>query len=187
MRRERQRIPAERHEQHRSPVVETARRGTRSAGEPMRDNIRLPLESQFGHDFRNVRIHCDGEAQSAAQELAARAYTTGRDVVFAEGSYAPETSEGARVLAHELTHVVQQSEWTTSADIEPGRIIDARDPSELAAERVTETITRGRCRLHERHRHTRRFGRGSERRGRRPALGLGRRVGRRDGRRFDRR
>jgi hypothetical protein len=67
------------------------------------------MEERFGHDFSRVRVHTDAEAAESAQILNARAYTVGRDVVFAAGEYAPHDDLGRRLLAHELTHVVQQS------------------------------------------------------------------------------
>jgi hypothetical protein len=67
------------------------------------------MESRFGHDFAGVRIHTDAAAAATAHSVDALAYTVGRDVVFGAGQYAPETTQGQRVLAHELTHVIQQS------------------------------------------------------------------------------
>lgn len=66
------------------------------------------MESRFGHDFSDVRVHTDPLAARSAEAVAAQAYTVGADVVFRAGSYAPESSEGQRLLAHELAHVVQQ-------------------------------------------------------------------------------
>ncbi len=146
MSRERRRTNAKDHEQHHSHLADAARRGARSGGEPLQDTVRLPLESRFGHDFRNVRIHDDADATSAARELAARAYTIGEDVVFAEGSYAPETGEGARVLAHEITHVVQQSRSSLGAgekSAQSAHVVDAGDASELSAENVAESVAAG--------------------------------------------
>ncbi len=69
------------------------------------------MEPRFGHDFSQVRIHTDERAAETARAVNALAYTVGRDVVFGAGQYAPQTDEGRRLLAHELTHVVQQ--WKT--------------------------------------------------------------------------
>jgi hypothetical protein len=66
------------------------------------------MEPRFGQDFSQVKVHTDEQAAVSAQAVSARAYTVGRDVVFGAGQYAPGTSEGQRLLAHELTHVVQQ-------------------------------------------------------------------------------
>ena len=66
------------------------------------------MEPQFGHDFSSVRIHADAAAAESATAVNALAYTVGRDIVFAADRYAPATAAGRRLLAHELTHVVQQ-------------------------------------------------------------------------------
>jgi len=63
----------------------------------------------FNHDFSNVKIHTGKEAAASANDINAQAYTTGNHIVFNEGKYQPETNEGKKLLAHELTHVVQQS------------------------------------------------------------------------------
>ena len=78
------------------------------SGEPLDPATRSSFEPGFGADFSSVRIHSDGKAGKSARDLNARAYTVGSDVVFAEGEYQPHTSEGKRLLAHELAHVVQQ-------------------------------------------------------------------------------
>lgn len=66
------------------------------------------MESRFGHDFGEVRVHSGTTATESAGEMNALAYTVGRDIVFAEGKYAPHTTEGRKLLAHELAHVIQQ-------------------------------------------------------------------------------
>jgi hypothetical protein len=67
------------------------------------------MEPRFAHDFSRVRVHTDSTAAHAATALQARAFTIGRDVVFNANEYAPTTTEGRRLLAHELAHVVQQT------------------------------------------------------------------------------
>lgn len=66
------------------------------------------MESRFAHDFSKIRVHADASAASAAQELGARAFTVQNDIHFGAGQYAPQTEAGRRLLAHELTHVLQQ-------------------------------------------------------------------------------
>lgn len=78
------------------------------AGQPLDGHTRGFMESRFGHDFSQVRIHADGKSADTAKALNARAYATGNDIVFGRDQYAPEKAEGKRLLAHELTHVVQQ-------------------------------------------------------------------------------
>jgi hypothetical protein len=66
------------------------------------------MEARFGHDFSRVRVHSDAPAAESADAVQARAYTVGNDIVFGRGEYAPGTAKGRRLMAHELTHVVQQ-------------------------------------------------------------------------------
>ncbi|WP_438001722.1 DUF4157 domain-containing protein [Sorangium sp. So ce185] len=81
----------------------------RSPGRPLAPVVRAFMESRFGHDFSEVRVHDDAAAAASARAVRAQAYTVGRDVVFAAGMYAPDRHAGRRLLAHELAHVVQQS------------------------------------------------------------------------------
>jgi Domain of unknown function (DUF4157)/Transglycosylase SLT domain len=81
-----------------------------SPGQPLDIATRSFMEPRFGHDFSNVRVHTDVKAAESARALNALAYTVGRDVVFGTGQYAPGTSVGMKLMAHELTHVVQQRE-----------------------------------------------------------------------------
>jgi len=80
----------------------------RTPGQPLDAGTRAFMEPRFGHDFSGVRVHADLRAAESAQAVNALAYTVGRDVVFGAGQYAPGTSAGRRLMAHELTHVVQQ-------------------------------------------------------------------------------
>ena len=84
--------------------VRAARRG----GRPLPEQTRSYLESRMGRDFGDVRVHTGTQADEAARSLNARAFTLGSDVVFRSGEYRPQTRSGKRLLAHELTHVVQQ-------------------------------------------------------------------------------
>jgi len=80
----------------------------RSPGRPMDSRTTAFMESRFGHDFGAVRIHSDGTAAESAQVLGARAFTVGQDIVFGADQYAPGTESGRRLLAHELSHTIQQ-------------------------------------------------------------------------------
>ncbi|MCC4769557.1 DUF4157 domain-containing protein [Methanosarcina sp. DH2] len=80
-----------------------------SPGFPLDPATRAHMEPIFGHDFGGVRIHSGPAAEQSAQEVNAHAYTVGRDIVFGAGQFAPGTQGGRRLIAHELTHVVQQS------------------------------------------------------------------------------
>ena len=79
-----------------------------SSGQPLPDVSRQFFEPLFGHDFSNVRIHTDSVAAKSAQSINALAYTTGNNIVFNQGQYAPNSASGQKLMAHELTHVVQQ-------------------------------------------------------------------------------
>ena len=86
-----------------------------SPGQPLDSGTRALMEPRFGRDFSPVRIHSGAEAQRSAREVNARAFTVGNHVVFAEAQLSPATREGRGLLAHELTHVVQQTSLGTTA------------------------------------------------------------------------
>lgn len=88
--------------------AETAARATTGGGQPLSSDVRSYFEPRFQMDFGDVRVHTHGEGASAARNIRAHAYTLGRDVVFGDGEYAPQTTHGRRLLAHELVHVAQQ-------------------------------------------------------------------------------
>jgi hypothetical protein len=91
------------------------------------------MEARFGHDFSRVRVHTNGRAAESARAVNASAYTVGRDVVFGEGRYEPASTDGRRLLAHELTHVVQQGAASAPAGTLP--IERADSAAEQAARR----------------------------------------------------
>jgi len=82
------------------------------AGHPLPSAIRAFFEPRFGYDFSQVRIHTDVQAAASTRAVQALAYTVGHDVVFAPGQYAPGTQWGQRLIAHELTHTIQQGKAT---------------------------------------------------------------------------
>ena len=79
-----------------------------SPGWPLEPALRRDMEQRFGHDFSRVSVHSGAMAEQSAQHVDASAYTVGHDIVFGAGQFAPGTLEGRRLIAHELTHVVQQ-------------------------------------------------------------------------------
>lgn len=91
------------------PDLESRLRSLQGGGQPLSESVRAFFEPRFGYDFAKVRVHNDAQAAESSQAVKARAFTVGRDIVFSRGRYAPGTSEGKRLLAHELTHVVQQN------------------------------------------------------------------------------
>ena len=80
-----------------------------SSGQSMSASSRQFFEPRFGHDFSNVKIHTGSVAAKSAQAINALAYTSGNNIVFNSGQYSPESDSGKKLMAHELTHVVQQS------------------------------------------------------------------------------
>ncbi|MDT4331507.1 DUF4157 domain-containing protein [Methylomonas sp. MED-D] len=78
------------------------------SGRPLEPVLRQDMEQRFGHDFASVRVHADPAAEQSARDLNANAYTVGHNVVFGAGRFAPGTQVGRKLIAHELTHVVQQ-------------------------------------------------------------------------------
>ncbi len=81
----------------------------RSSGRPLDPNMRAFMEPRFGRDFSQVRVHSGPHAAESARAVNALAYTVGQNVVFAENQYQPGSASGQRLLAHELTHVIQQT------------------------------------------------------------------------------
>ena len=97
-----------------------------SPGQPLDTGTQAFMGSRFGHDFSGVRIHTDERAAESARSVNALAYTVGRDVVFGAGQYAPTAAAGKRLLAHELTHVVQQRfAASTSNPLKVGQVNDS--------------------------------------------------------------
>lgn len=88
---------------------ESVHRTLASPGRPLDAGTRDFMESRFGHDFSQVRVHTDSQAGESARAINAHAYTAGSDIAFAPGKYQPESQSGRQLLAHELAHTVQQS------------------------------------------------------------------------------
>jgi hypothetical protein len=80
-----------------------------SPGRPLEPSLQQDMGQRFGHDFSRVRIHTGSAAERSAQEVNANAYTVRHNVAFGASQFAPNTNEGRRLIAHELTHVIQQS------------------------------------------------------------------------------
>jgi Domain of unknown function (DUF4157) len=83
---------------------------SKGSGSKLSDDTRTQMEGSFGTDFSNVTIHTDRQSADMNNALHAQAFTHGSDIYFNEGKYNPQNTEGGRLLAHELTHVVQQGE-----------------------------------------------------------------------------
>jgi hypothetical protein len=113
-----------------------------SPGQPLDDSTRSAMEARFGHDFANVRIHTDAVAAKSAAEAGALAFTAGSHVVFGAGQYAPHTRSGRRLLAHELTHTIQQRPFV-SLQRQEAAASATRDVAEAEADRVADQVVSG--------------------------------------------
>ncbi len=113
-----------------------------SSGQPLDAGTRAFMEPRFGHDFSGVRVHTDDRAAESARAVNALAYTVGRDVVFRAGQYAPGTSEGKRLMAHELTHTIQQESaiHRSPATLE---MTSPEDTTEREAQAATNVVMQG--------------------------------------------
>ena len=114
----------------------------RSPGQSLDAGTRAFMEPRFGYDFSGVRVHTDARAAESAKSVNALAYTVGRDVVFGAGQYAPGTSEGRRLMAHELTHTIQQGSeiHRRPATLE---MTHPEDATEREAQAATNVVMQG--------------------------------------------
>jgi hypothetical protein len=113
-----------------------------SAGASLDAATRGFMEPRFGHSFAAVRVHTDGRAAASARAVAARAYTVGRHLVFGTGEYAPHTTKGRGLLAHELTHVVQQ-EGAAAPVLHRLEVGSVDDEAEREADRAAGAVLHG--------------------------------------------
>ena len=109
----------------------------KGSGHPMDTETRTEMETAFGQDFGEVRVHTSAEANKLAKELGAKAFTSGKDIFFKEGAYRPGSEAGRRLIGHELTHVVQQERVTRAGQVSAGQ---ADDAFEQQAERTAEKV-----------------------------------------------
>jgi len=107
-------------------------------GRPLESDVRRFFEPRYGVDFTAVRVHTDASADAAARSVNALAFTLGRDLVFRAGQYAPHSGPGRRLLAHELTHVVQQR--ASGARLQRQAACPARASGEVARSRTSAGI-----------------------------------------------
>lgn len=122
-----------------SAGVEAELNSTRGTGQVLDEGLQRSMGEAMGADFSGVRLHTDARADRLSRSLAARAFTTGRDVFFRQGEYQPRSLEGQELIAHELTHVVQQKGNVTevkSKDLaSQDRKATIQHPPSLSAER----------------------------------------------------
>ena len=114
----------------------------RSPAQRLDRDARAYFEPRFGRDFGDVRVHTGAEAAASARAVGALAYTVGRDVVFGGGQYAPASTRGRKLLAHELAHVVQQPGGLAARSAL--RVDPADSPSEREADRMADAALGGR-------------------------------------------
>lgn len=96
-----------------TPHLETAIKQEQGQGQPISEDIREPLEQSFGADFSRVRVHTNDQSDKLNRSIQSRAFTTGQDIFFKRGAYQPGSRQGKELIAHELTHVVQQNSTNT--------------------------------------------------------------------------
>ena len=114
----------------------------RSPGQPLEAATRAFMEPRLGHDFSQVRVHANGASAEAARAVSARAYALGQHIVFGAGEFAPDKWEGQRLLAHELTHVLQQRGEAPPVGKAGIPIGEPGDVSEQEADRVAASVMR---------------------------------------------
>ncbi|HYF26914.1 MAG TPA: DUF4157 domain-containing protein [Baekduia sp.] len=119
------------------PEVQAAIDASRGAGAPLDAATRAGMGAALGDAFTDVRVHADRHAGDLARAVDARAFTTGSDIYFAPGAYQPGQPEGDQLLAHELTHVVQQRGSPTSG---PMTVTQPGDAQEREAEAVAREL-----------------------------------------------
>jgi Domain of unknown function (DUF4157) len=122
------------------PDVEAAIARTRGGASGLDANVRDRLAPELGDSLADVRVHTDAHADALSRSVAARAFTTGADMYFARGEYRPGTSDGDTLLAHELTHVVQQRGVGTSG---PLTVSEPGDAFEVEADSVARELAGG--------------------------------------------
>ena len=111
-----------------------AKRGT---GQTLDQSVGKEMKGSLGQDFSDVNVHTDADADALSRAVKAEAFTTGRDVFFGEGKYDPGSSEGRKLLAHELTHVVQQRAAPPSGEM---RVSSPDDASERQASAIGDKV-----------------------------------------------
>lgn len=135
--------PSEEQQDTSAAMVEQRIQNSRGNGNPLPDTVLKDMEQQFGKDFSRVVIHTDNEAADLCDELNARAFTIGSDIYFAPGEFTPETDTGRELLAHELTHVVQQGRHVARKIYRATTPAAAATPAERATQRGATLDTSG--------------------------------------------
>ncbi len=111
-----------------------------SQGHPLQAPVRALMEPHFRRDFSNVQVHTDGQAEASVADVNALAYTVGEHVVFGRGQYDPSSTAGQRLIAHELTHVVQQAEGETPTVQRDDGGTTTSEPDQMSAAEVETQV-----------------------------------------------
>jgi hypothetical protein len=119
------------------PEIESDIRSAQGGGRPLDDHVRADMEGHLGADLSGVRVHDDSRGDMLSRSVQAEAFTTGSDVFFRSGTYSPDSGDGRKLLAHELTHVVQQSSGQVPDE---SAVSHPNDPHEVEARSVAESL-----------------------------------------------
>jgi hypothetical protein len=123
--------------------LEATIRSAKGGGQPLADTLRKPMESAFNADFRNVRVHTDGQSDELSRAIQAQAFTSGQDVFFRKSAFEPGSQGGQELIAHELAHVIQQQgspvkrkRSTAASLVQARRVAEAAETIHRAVEEV---------------------------------------------------
>lgn len=119
-------------------AIARAIQSKRGGGATLDSGAKKGMEQSMGQDFSDVRVHSDSDADSLSRSVQAKAFTTGKDIFFRSGEYQPGSTEGNKLLAHELTHVVQQQNAPPAQKLE---VSHPEDASEKQASQVADNIS----------------------------------------------
>jgi len=119
-------------------TIASAIHNKRGSGESLDPSAAKSIGGSMGQDFSDVNIHRDGESDTLNKQVQAEAFTTGKDIFFREGKYDPVSNEGQKLLAHELTHVVQQRNAPPASEL---KVSDPNEASEQQAHSVADAVT----------------------------------------------
>jgi hypothetical protein len=119
-------------------TIARAIQSKRGGGATLAEGPKANMEQTMGEDFSDVRVHSDSDADSLSKSVQAKAFTTGQDIFFRSGEYQPGSTEGNKLLAHELTHVVQQRNAPPAEKLE---VSHPEDASEKQASAVADNMS----------------------------------------------
>jgi hypothetical protein len=119
-------------------TIASAIHNKRGSGESLDSSAAKSIGGSMGQDFSDVNIHRDAESDTLNKQVQAEAFTTGKDIFFREGKYDPVSNEGQKLLAHELTHVVQQRDAPPASEL---KVSDPNEASEQQAHSVADAVT----------------------------------------------